>query len=217
MPLDAFISNFIVGQQVDKRTKRDDININHGYSSCGADSSLVPQDLDWNDKKQKSESIGYLAQHKLFDQVPELLKDIITPDYCALLTPEDEEEEADEQQQKEENTARRTSSGSSGAPDEIILNAWLGPSTSVSPLHHDPYHNLLAQVVGFKYVRLYHPNESRCLHSLRGRMNNNRYKMVNLLSFFIFLFPLIYPHLFSSILEVSFFPSFLNCISSQSG
>ena len=31
----------------------------------------------------------------------------------------------------------------------------------VTPLHHDPHHNLLAQVVGTKYVRLYHPRYSR--------------------------------------------------------
>eukprot|EP00047_Mylnosiga_fluctuans_P012171 m.24718 g.24718 ORF g.24718 m.24718 type:complete len:165 (+) comp4048_c0_seq2:326-820(+) len=71
---------------------------------------------------------GYLAQHTLFDQVPSLARDIYTPDYCVL----------------GENGLEQT-------------NAWLGPKGTVSPLHHDPARNLLAQVVGAKYLRLYAP------------------------------------------------------------
>lgn len=75
--------------------------------------------------------VAYLAQHQLLDQIPLLRRDVITPDYCALLLP-DEEDEA-------------------GA-DSVAMNAWFGPQGTVSPLHNDPFHNLLAQVVGTKRV-----------------------------------------------------------------
>jgi [protein]-arginine 3-hydroxylase / protease len=70
------------------------------------------------------EQVAYLAQHELFAQVPELRRDIVIPEYCAMLTAEDE------------------------GCDEVILNSWIGPVGTVSPLHNDPYHNLLVQVVG---------------------------------------------------------------------
>lgn len=84
----------------------------------------------------------YLAQHPLFDQVcmyassytdylklwligltwlggqiNELRDDICIPDYCFV-----------------------------GGGELRSLNAWFGPAGTVTPLHHDPHHNILAQV-----------------------------------------------------------------------
>lgn len=50
-------------------------------------------------------------------QISELRKDICVPDYCFA-----------------------------GGGELRPLNAWFGPAGTVTPLHHDPHHNILAQV-----------------------------------------------------------------------
>eukprot|EP00884_Botryococcus_braunii_P020764 jgi/Botrbrau1/7371/Bobra.0316s0015.3 len=53
------------------------------------------------------------------------------------------------------------------------VNAWFGPSGTVTPLHTDPYHNLLAQVVGEKYIRLYPPEATSLLHPYEEGLTTN--------------------------------------------
>jgi hypothetical protein len=99
----------------------------------------------------QGESLGYLAQHDLFAQIPSLRNDISVPDLCYADPPPPPD-------------------GSSVAEKKILhleeplLNAWFGPAGTISPLHTDPYHNILCQVVGKKYVRLYSPDQSEKLY-----------------------------------------------------
>lgn len=80
-------------------------------------------------------STGYLAQYNLFHQFPELKEDFLTPDLCHADAPD-------------------------SMIDQPIINAWLGPKDTISPLHTDPYNNIFCQVVGYKYIRLYSPGMS---------------------------------------------------------
>ncbi|GAB7349370.1 hypothetical protein MBLNU459_g8496t1 [Dothideomycetes sp. NU459] len=101
--------------------------------------------------KPSQEPTGYLAQHDLFSQVPGLAADTSVPDYCYTTPP----------------PPPPPKTGSTVAVptlEEPLRNAWLGPAGTVSPLHTDPYHNILCQVVGHKYVRLYAPSETSKLY-----------------------------------------------------
>ncbi|RKF78064.1 Lysine-specific demethylase 8 [Golovinomyces cichoracearum] len=102
-------------------------------------------------KKQKK---GYLAQHNLFSQIPILRNDIAVPDYCYALAPP-----------PHKSSPLATKHAEYAALEEPLLNAWFGPAGTITPLHTDPYHNILAQVVGKKYVRLYAPRESAKLYA----------------------------------------------------
>ena len=97
------------------------------------------------DKIEGSSGLGYLAQYDLFAQIPSLRNDIAIPDHCY--------------------TEMAYVEGSGVAKlEEPIINAWFGPAGTISPLHHDPYHNILCQVVGKKYVRLYNRGETEKLY-----------------------------------------------------
>jgi len=90
---------------------------------------------------------GYLAQHTLFDQIKELRDDIDIPDYCCIPTSSDDDPQVD-------------------------INCWFGPKGTVSPCHHDPKHNLLVQVKGRKYIRLYPSHTSQYLYPRDNLLTN---------------------------------------------
>lgn len=114
------------------------VEVGRAYTDSGWGQRIIPFAEFWStfmgaDAAEK----GYLAQHTLLSQVPALRDDIAIPDYCYTTPP------------------------ATGAPalEEPLIHAWLGPRGTVSPLHTDPYANMLAQVVGSKYVRVYAPGE----------------------------------------------------------
>lgn len=79
----------------------------------------------------KSDEMVYMAQNDLF---PALHKDIVLPEFC----------------QDESNRV--------GLGRLYSVMLWLGPHSSVSPLHNDPLDNLFMQYVGRKSVLLFPPD-----------------------------------------------------------
>ena len=67
-----------------------------------------------------SSDVVYLAQHDLFKQFPQLMNDIIIPDYvyCALNPPE-----------------HFPQYKPPGNVEQLVLNTWLGPKGAYSPAH----------------------------------------------------------------------------------
>lgn len=117
-------------------------------------------DEDTTAKDKPKPKTGYLAQHPLFTQLPLLRNDILIPDYCYTAAPLHPTDPSMDQPELE----------------SPLLNAWFGPPGTITPLHTDPYHNILAQVVGRKYIRLYPPLETG---RMRGRGRENGVEMGN--------------------------------------
>ena len=91
-----------------------------------------------------SDTVGYLAQTELLKQVPNLMRDFLIPDYCAM-------------------------GETKGSP---TINVWLGPAGTTSPLHTDPQENIFVQICGSKVVLLHSSTENHCLYPTDGLMNN---------------------------------------------
>lgn len=128
-------------------------------STVTANSAAFPED-DEKEGKQKEKKIAYLAQHQLLTQLPALRSDVLIPDLCYTAPPPHPTDSSQDQ----------------GELEEPQLNAWFGPPGTITPLHTDPYHNLLVQVVGRKYVRLYPPWET---HRMRKRGKEGGVEMGN--------------------------------------
>lgn len=110
-----------------------------------------------------AEEIGYLAQHDFFAQIPALRNDFSIPDYCYASIPS-----PPTTGQSIRNGVSNNDADDNETSSRISINAWFGPANTISPLHTDPHHNILTQIIGDKFIRLYSPTQTPNLYP-RGK------------------------------------------------
>ena len=108
-----------------------------GVSTLGAFARdfLAPSNAA-HDGEPTSERVAYVSQHQLFHEIPELQSLFTVPLY----------------------TLGRIS------VDTSAINIWLGTAGTRTSIHRDPYLNILCQVSGFKYVRIYGDDATQYLY-----------------------------------------------------
>ena len=125
------------------------VEIGSSYTSKTWTQTLMPIRDFIENHVLKTDQIGYLAQYDMLGHIPSLRKDIMKLDYLSV------------------------------AESETISNIWLGPEGTVSPLHHDPYHNIFCQVYGFKQFILYNPTAKMHPHSSHLLSNTSQIDLEN--------------------------------------
>lgn len=111
-----------------------------------------------NDDDGDGDTVAYLAQHQLFEQIQSLKGDISElSEYTSL-----------------KGKAEIDCPSACEMTERPLVSGWLGKHT-VSPLHNDPYENLLCQVVGRKYLRIYPPTETGNLYPRSLDLCNNSF------------------------------------------
>ena len=89
-------------------------------------STLQTDEQQGSPAAEQEDDIHYLAQHDVFQQFPQLLADIITPDYVFS-----------DPGPPGHYPEYKPPSADAG----YIINAWMGPKGTYSPAHTDPYYN----------------------------------------------------------------------------